>query len=211
MVSKFFNKKTGSWAIATRKVKVSVKEQFAEELHTHVTKKFKGKKIYVKFKGNIWTAHLTEMDSLSSKNKNVIYLLCVTDVFTKNSWVKHLKDKKGKIVLNVSFEVVEESNRKTNKLWVDQGREFYNKLMQEQLDKNDIWMYSSHDERKWVIAERFIKTLKAKIYKKMTANNSKSYLLYLNKSIDLIIALIIKNTVNADYSTFTEKDWKKKS
>ena len=72
-------------------------------------------------------------------------------------------------------------------------------------------MYSSHNERKSVIAERFIKTLKAKIYKKMTANNSKSYLLYLNKSVDLIIALIIKNAVNADYSTFTEKDFKKKS
>ena len=112
-------------------MRVSVKEQLAEELHTHVTKKFKGKKIYVKFKGNIWTAHLTEMDSLSSKNKKVIYLLCVTDVFTKNSWVKHLKDKKGKIVLNVSVEVVDESNLKTNKFWAYQGREFYNRLMQE--------------------------------------------------------------------------------
>ena len=45
-------------------------------------------------------------------------------------------------------------------------------------------MHSTHNEGKSVIAERFIKTLKAKIYNKMTANNSKSYLPYLNKLVD---------------------------
>ena len=55
----------------------------------------------------------------------------MTDVFTKNIWVKPLIDKKGKTVLNAFIEIVNESNRKPNKLWVDQGREFFNKLMQE--------------------------------------------------------------------------------
>ena len=62
------------------------------------------------------------MESLSSKNKNVKYLLCVIDVFTKYAWVKPLKDKKGKTVLNTFIKIVNESNRKPNKLWVDQGR-----------------------------------------------------------------------------------------
>ena len=53
-----------------------------------------------------------------------------------------------------------------NTIWVDQGREFYNKLAQEWLDINDILIYSTHNESKSVIAERFIKTLKSKIYKK---------------------------------------------
>ena len=61
----------------------------------------------------------------------------------------------------VLVETVYESNRKLNKLWVDQGREFYDKLMQEWLDKNDILMYSTHNEGKSVMAERFIKTLKS--------------------------------------------------
>ena len=52
------------------------------------------------------------MGSLSLKNKNVKYLLCVIDVFT-----------------NAFIEIVHKSNRKPNKLWVDQGREFYNKIM----------------------------------------------------------------------------------
>ena len=69
------------------------------------------------------------MKLLSSKNKNVRYLLCVIDVFTKCRWIKPLKDKKGKTVLNTFIEIVNKSNRKPNKLWVDQGREFYNKHM----------------------------------------------------------------------------------
>ena len=50
--------------------------------------------------------------------------------FQEYEWVKPLKDKKSKTVLNVFIEIVNESNREPNKLWVDQGREFYNKLMQ---------------------------------------------------------------------------------
>ena len=45
-------------------------------------------------------------------------------------------NKKGKIVLNAFIKIGNESNCKQNKLWVDQGREFYNKLMQEWLDNN---------------------------------------------------------------------------
>ena len=123
MVFKFFDKKGSG---------VSVNEQLAEELHKPVTKKlFKRRKVYVRFKDNIWAADLAEMGSLSCKNRSVKYLLYAIDVFTKYAWVKPLKDRKGKTVLNAFFKIVNLSNRKPNKLWVDQGREFYNKLIQE--------------------------------------------------------------------------------
>ena len=109
------------------------------------------------FKDNIWVAYLAEIESLSSKNKNVKYLLCVIYVFTKYAWIKPLKDKKGKIVLNAFIKIVHESNRKPNKLGIDQGREFYNKLMKKWFDNNDILIYSPHNKGKSVIAERFIK------------------------------------------------------
>ena len=201
MVYKCFNKKTVSGA--------SVNEHLAEELHKPVTKKFKRRKVYARFKDNIWAADLAEMGSLSSKNKNVKYLLCVIDFFTKDAWVKPLKDKKGKAVLNAFIEIVNESNRKPNKLWVDQGREFYNKLMQEWLDNNDILMYCTHNEGTSVIAEMFMKTWKTKIYKKITANDSKSYLAYLNKLEDQYDNTYHyssnKKPVNADYSALTQK------
>ena len=68
------------------------------------------------------------MKSLPSKDENVKYLLCVVDAFTKYAWVKPLKDKNGKTVLNAFIEIVNESNCKPNELWVDQGRGFYCKL-----------------------------------------------------------------------------------
>ena len=73
---------------------MSVYEQLAKELHKSVIKKIKCRKVYVKFKDNIWAADLTEMGSLSSKDKNVKYLLFVIDVFTKYALVKPLKDEK---------------------------------------------------------------------------------------------------------------------
>ena len=90
-----------------------------------------------------------------------IYLLCVIDDFTKYTWIKPLKDKKCEIVLNVFIEIVDESSRKPNNLRVDQGRKFFNKLMQEWLDNKDFLMYSTHNEGESVIAERCIKTLKS--------------------------------------------------
>ena len=59
---------------------------------------------------------------MSYKDKNVKYLLCVVDAFTKYVWVKPLKDKNGKTVLNAFVEIVNESNCKPNELWVDQGK-----------------------------------------------------------------------------------------
>ena len=64
------------------------------------------------------------MESLSTKNKSIKYLLCVIDVFAKYAWVKPLKDKKSKTVPCAFIEIVNESNHKPNKLWVHQGKEF---------------------------------------------------------------------------------------
>ena len=148
-------------------------------------RKSKRRKVYARFKDNIWAADLTEMGSLFSKNKNVKYSLCVIDVFTKYAWIKPLKYKKDKTVLNAFIKIVNESNCKPTKVWVDQGRESSNKLMQEWLDNNGILMYSTYNEGKTLIAERFIKISKAKIYKKkQTDNDSKSYVSYWNKLVD---------------------------
>ena len=123
MVYEFFDKKTGSG--------ISVNEQVAEELHKPVIKKSKRRKVYAKFEDNVWAADLAEMRSLSFENKNIKYLLCLIEVFTKYTWNKPLKDKNGKTVLHASIKIVNKSNCKPNKLSVDQRREFYNKLMQE--------------------------------------------------------------------------------
>ena len=56
------------------------------------------------------------------------------------------------------------------------SNEFYNRSMKSWLEKNDIEMYSTHNEGKSVIAERFIRTLKNKIYKYMTSISKNVYI-----------------------------------
>ena len=66
------------------------------------------------------------MRSLSSENWGVKYLLCVIDIFTGYAWVKPLKNKKAKTVLHGFNEILKNFQPKPNKLWIDQGKEFYN-------------------------------------------------------------------------------------
>ena len=80
--------------------------------------------MFARCKDDIWAGDLAEMVSLSSKNCYIKYLLCVIEVFIKYVCVKPLKDKKAKIVFHGFIEIVNESKRKPNKLWVDQGKEF---------------------------------------------------------------------------------------
>ena len=86
----------------------------------------------------------------------------------KMLWIKPLKEKKVKTIFNASIDIENESNRKPNKLQVDQGREFYNKLIPEWIDNDDILVYFTHNEGKSVIAKRLIETLRLKYIK----NNS---------------------------------------
>ena len=81
------------------------------------------------------------------------------DVFTKYALVKSLKDEKTKTILHGFVEIVNKSKCKPNKLWVDQGREFYNSPMQKRLDENDILMCSTHNEGKSVVAVRDLSKL----------------------------------------------------
>ena len=67
------------------------------------------------------------------------------NVFTKHAWIKASKDEKWKTILNGFTEIVNESNRKPNKLQVDQGKVLYAISMQKWLDSNSILMYSTHN------------------------------------------------------------------
>ena len=70
---------------------------------------------------------------------------------------------------------MKESNRKPNKIWVDKGSEFYTKSMKLWLEKNAVEMYSTHNEGKSVVVERFMRTLKNKIYKYMASISKNVY------------------------------------
>ena len=108
---------------------------------------------------------------IKQKNKGIKYLLCAIDLFSKYAFVVPLKDKKGISIINAFNKIIKQSNRKPNKIWVDQGGDFYNHVFKKWLSDNDIIMYSTFNEGKSVVVERFIRTLKDKLYKHMTAIN----------------------------------------
>ena len=124
------------------------------------------------------------MQSLGKYNKGIKYLLCVIDLFSKYIWVIPIKDKKGTNIVNSFKKILSDSNRKPNKIWVDQGSEFYNKYFTEFLKINNIEMYSTYNEGKSVVAERFIRTLKDKIFKHMIAIQQNIYFDVLDDIVD---------------------------
>ena len=130
----------------------------ANEFHKPIIKKFDKRKVYSQFEDNIWGVDLADMESLSRKNKGIKYLLCAIDLYSKYAFVIPLKDKKGISIVNAFNRIIKQSERKPNKIWVDQGGEFIIMFFKKWLSDNDIIMYSTYNESKSVAAERFIET-----------------------------------------------------
>ena len=80
--------------------------------------------MYSSFKDNIWGADLADTQLISKYNKGIRYLLCAFDLFSKYAFIVPLKEKKGTIVINAFQIILDNSKRKSNKIWVDQGSEF---------------------------------------------------------------------------------------
>ena len=97
------------------------------------------------------------MQLISKFNKWFIFLLCVIDIYSKYAWDIQLK---GITITNAFQKFLDESNSKPNELWVDKASEFYNRPMKSFLQNNHIEMFWRHNEGKFVIAERIIRTLK---------------------------------------------------
>ena len=87
-----------------------------------------------------------------------------------------LKDKKGITITNAFQKILDESSRRPNKIWADKGSEFYNRSMKTWLQDNDREICAAHNDGKSVVAKRFIRAIKNKIYKFMTSV-SKMYIL----------------------------------
>ena len=127
------------------------------------------------------------MRALSKENEGVNFLLLVIDIFNKYGWIKPLKNKEGETIVKALKEIFKESGRRPEKLWTDKGREFFNKNV-----KNLVYLYATENEEKSSIAERWIRTMKEKMFKYFTDNNT-------NKYIDVLPDLVedYNNTVHS--------------
>ena len=127
MVYKFFDKKSASGGdVTTLKNQITQNQQLAEELHKPVIRKYKKRRVYSSLKDSIWGADLADMQLISKFNKRIRFLLRVIDIYSKYVRVVPLKDKNGVTIVNEFQKMLDDSERKSNEIWVDQGSEFYN-------------------------------------------------------------------------------------
>ena len=150
-------------------------ERLADELHKPIRRNFPRRRVVVKHIDDTWCSDLVEMQKFSKWNKGYRYLLMVLDVFSKYGWIVPLKDKKGETVA-AAFKEIFSEGRKPKRLWVDKGKEYYNKNVKELLASKGIEMYSTENEEKSMICERWNRTIKTKMWKQFTLQNSTEYL-----------------------------------
>ena len=139
------------------------------------------------------------MRAFSKHNDGVTFLLLVIDIFSKYGWVIPLKNKEGKTVAEALKTIFKE--RKAEKLWTDKGKEFYNKNV-----KDLVKLYSTENEEKSSIVERWIRTMKEKMWKYFTDNNTYTY-------IDILPDLVedYNNTVHSSTKLTPVEASKKKN
>ena len=146
-----------------------LKKSLAEELNKPIRRKFKKRRVLVNGIDRIWAADLEDMQAFSKFNRGVKYLLAVIDIFSKYGWLIPLKDKTGKSVTSALETIFKEG--KPEKMWVDKGKEFYNKDV-----KDSIELYSTENEEKPSVVERWIRTMKEKMWKYFSANSTNVYI-----------------------------------
>ena len=126
MIYKSFGEKSSGGSVENEFI---LNQELAEELHKLIIRKFEKRKVYSSFKDSIWGSGLEDMQSISKFDKTFRFL-CVIGVYNKYVWVVPLKDEKGITITTITQafqEILEESGRNSDKIWVDKGIEFYNR------------------------------------------------------------------------------------
>ena len=145
MVYQFFDKNASGRGIKNENIS---NEELAEELQKPIIWKFKKIKVRSSFIDNICGADLAEMQLISKFHKGIRFLLCVIDIFNKYTWVICFKVKKGTKITNAFQKILDKSNRKSKKIWVDKG----NRSMKLFTQNTNIEKYSTHNEGIFVIS-----------------------------------------------------------
>lgn len=122
-----------------------------------------------------WQADLLDVSNLKSHNDGVTFLLTVIDILSKMAWVVPLSKKTGPSIVN-AFQVIFKQGRKPRKLNTDQGTEFLNHTFQAFLKKEGIHFFTSKNEPKCAVVERFNRTLRQKLWKHMLAKQTRRYI-----------------------------------
>lgn len=143
-------------------------------LHKPVRVNFRRRKVIAYGIGELMQCDLIDLSKLSKQNNGIKYVLTAIDVFSKYAYAIPLKSKNAEDMLKAFKKLFKKAKQIVN-LQTDRGKEFYNQKVQNYFKKHKIHHYSSHSEYKASVVERFNRTLKSRLYKIFTRNNSYRY------------------------------------
>ena len=149
--------------------------QQADELHKPVWKRFQKRSVFAKQVDDIWTADIVDLSPYSRSNSGYKYLFTVIDVFSKYGWIVPLKSKTGKVAMTFQ-KLFTTNNALPSHVWTDNGTEFYNQELKGVLAANNGTLYSTENEEKSSVVERWNRTMKNIMWKYFTWNYTQKYI-----------------------------------
>ena len=153
----------------------------AYTLHKPLRKKFPTNRVIVYSIDQQWQSDLMDVGSLSIHNDGYRYILVCIDILSKFSFAIALKTKRGEEIVS-AFKTIF-SKRKPQSLQTDQGKEYKNSKFQKFLKENNVRFFTTFNQTKASISERYIRTLKTKMWKYFTAQNTFRYIDVLDKLV----------------------------
>lgn len=161
--------------ITKKYVRNWLRSQDVYTLHAPLKRRFLRRKTIVPGLYHQLQTDLVDMSSLSKQNNGFKYLLTAIDVFSRKAFVLPLKRKTGKEVKTALAEIFK-NYPPVKYLQSDLGTEFYNQIVKDYLKRMNIKLFSTSSDTKSSIVERFNKTLKQRMFKYFTANDTVRYL-----------------------------------
>jgi hypothetical protein len=158
-------------------------EAYTEELMKRVYKPRTTAPVIVDGVDAVWGMDLADFQEWHASNAGFRYVLVVVDVFSRYAWCRPLKNKTAGVVWDAFKDIMDTSKTQPKEIWVDQGSEFYNKVWTSKLKDLDIGRYSTYSPQKVSIAERFIQTLKHKIWRHFVRDNTRKWIDVLDEMV----------------------------
>ena len=156
--------------IKYKELKEFLLEQPTYTIHKKLIQKYETRKTMVSYNDQQWQADLIDMKNLEKYNKGYFWILNVIDILSRYAWSIPIKNKSGIEVTNAFKIIFKEAI--PEKIQFDEGTEFYNKDFKKLLSDNNIEYFSTKSEKKAAVVERFNRTLKTRMYKYFTANET---------------------------------------
>ncbi|KAJ8050807.1 hypothetical protein HOLleu_04145 [Holothuria leucospilota] len=176
-------KRDGRYNLSRNAIREWLKGQNTYTLHKPVKKNFARNRVLVNAIDHQWEMDLADLSSLSRYNNGYKFLLTCIDVLSKFAWVIPLKNKSQGTLLQAVQTILSSGRKPRQQIYTDRGTEFVNKLLQDFFKDKGINFFTTNNETKASVVERFNRTLKTKMWKYFTHSNTLKYIDILQKLV----------------------------